>query len=238
MHSTDSSSHFLARPPPLRRYPSKPMKDLENRLLELFTTEIYPVLATHDPEYRRSLAAIGIWSNVRSVPPQKAEAFAKEMKLRAWLAAQAIVQANSLEPGSVRAKLLEGHETFYRVASKGSKAPTGVWWFSERVAARCRQEAPKAGLTPLDWLREMLAVCFNWSSFDQLESFELQKHERLPAILGIGKPMPHYKVDTRRGTVTLPPDYWKRQGQILLGGERQIVLPWVPAGRVKKISSL
>lgn len=214
------------------------MQDLERRLYELYTAEIYPVLATQDPEYRRALSAIGIWSNVREVPAEKRGAFEKEMKLRAWLAAQAVVQANSLEVGSVRAKLIEGREVFYRVASKGSKAPVGVWWFSERVAAKCREEAPKAGMTAFEWLREMLAVCFNWSSFDQLESFELKAGESLPAILGIGKPMPHYKVDARRGSVSLPADYWKRAGQVLAGGERQIVLPWVPAGRVRKLSSI
>ncbi len=214
------------------------MSDLERRLFELFTSEIYAVLSAQDPEYKRALSSAGIWSNLKAVPPERRADFEKVMKIRAWLAAQAVVQANSLEPGSVRAKLLEGREMFYRVAAKGSKTPPGIWWFSERVAARCREEAPKQGMSAFDWLREMLAVCFNWSSFDQLERFELRAGERLPAVLGIGKPMPHYKVDARRGTVTLPADYWKRQGQILIGGERQIVLPWVPVGRVQKISSL
>lgn len=214
------------------------MQELERRLFELYTAEIYPVLAAHDPEYKRALALCGIWANVKTVAPERRADFEKVMKMWARIGAQWLLQMNSLEAASIRAKLLEGKEVMYRVTSANSKAPIGRWWFSERVAARCREEAPKKGMTQLEWLREMLAVCKNWNrSFDQLERLELRRGESLPAVLGIGKAMPYYKLD-HKNWENAPDDYWKRQGQVLEGGERQIVLPWVPAGRVQKVSSL
>lgn len=50
--------------------------------------------------------------------------------------------------------------------------------------------------------------------------------------------MPHYKVapyrDAKTGEsrINLPKDYWQRKGQMLLGGEQQVLLPWIPVTRV------
>jgi hypothetical protein len=56
----------------------------------------------------------------------------------------------------------------------------------------------KPYLTPqkrLDWVRNVLAVCFNWSRFDRIERLALHSGRGIPAVLGRGTPMPHYKAD-------------------------------------------
>jgi hypothetical protein len=56
--------------------------------------------------------------------------------------------------------------------------------------------------------------------------------------------MPHYKADpyidrkTGERLIALPADYWKKKGEMLLGGESQIVLPWVPVRRVAATGSV
>jgi hypothetical protein len=220
------------------------MSGLAEQLCGLFQAEIYIVLANNDPEYQRSLANAGLGWNVRSVPDDKRASFDQEMKMRAWMAARRVEEARSLEPGTMRAKILSGPTTLYRVSQKGSKGPVGIWWFSEKVAGRCRTEAGSDGAKQLEWLRNVLAVCFNWSTFDRLERFSLHGGERIPAVLGKGLPMPHYKADpyfdrkTGQRVVSLPKDYWQQKGNMLLGGELQIVLPWIPVGRVSTTQQL
>jgi hypothetical protein len=112
------------------------------------------------------------------------------------------------------------------------------------VAQRCRDEVGHDGTKQLDWLRNVLAVCFNWSTFDRLERFPLHGGERIPVVLGRGLPMPHYKadphIDRKTGTsvISLPKDYWQKKGQMLLGGDLQIVLPWIPVKRVSTTTRL
>jgi hypothetical protein len=83
-------------------------------------------------------------SNLKAPQPEggsRRDSFEKEMRIQAWLAAQHISDAKSLEPHTVLANLLTGPTTLYRVANSTSKAPPGIWWFTEKVAARCRNEA-------------------------------------------------------------------------------------------------
>jgi len=160
------------------------------------------------------------------------------------MAARRVEDARSLDPGTIRAKILIGPVTLYRVSQQGSKAPIGIWWFSEQVAQRCRDEAGADGAKQLDWLRNVLAVCFNWSTFDRVERFSLHGGERIPTVLGKGLSMPHYKADpfidrnTGERVISLPKDYWQKKGNTLLGGELQIVLPWLPVNRVSTTTHL
>jgi hypothetical protein len=220
------------------------MSDLAEQLFGLYTAEIYPVLVNNDPLYQRSLAKAGLGWQPRSVPAAQRASFEAEMKMQAWLAARRVEEAKSLVPGTIRAKLLTGRVTLYRVSQQKSRAPIGIWWFTDKVAERCRAEAGADGAKQLEWLRNVLAVCFNWSTFDRIERIALREGEKIPAILGRGLPMPHYKADpfidrkTGQRVVSIPDDYWQKKGQMLLGGELQIVLPWIPVHRVSTTSHL
>jgi len=215
------------------------MVGLAEQLYGIYSARIYPVLAHNDPIYQRSLAKAGLgWHAPEVVPAASRTSFEQEMRMQAWLAARRIEDANSLDAGSIRVKALSGRLTLYRVAQRGVATAPGIWWFTDKVARRCRDEAGPDLQKRLAWLRNVLAVCFNWSSFDRIERLALHEGESIPAVLGRGLPMPHYKADpyndrkTGERVVTLPLDYWKRKGEMLMGGELQVVLPWVPAGRV------
>jgi hypothetical protein len=201
------------------------MSSLNDQLFELYADAVYPVLIESDPVYRRSLAKAGLRDKQKSIPQEKQSSFRNEMRLQSWLAANKIQSANSLAPGSIRAKLISGPLTLYRVSQRGAAAP-GIWWFTEKVARRCRDEAGSESQKQLNWLRNVLAVCFNWSRFDQIERISLWAGESMPAVIGRGLPMPQYKfepyIDRKTGARVideLPPDYWKQKGTMLLGGE-------------------
>lgn len=116
------------------------MSGLADQLYGLYRAEIYAVLAANDPEYQRSLANAGLGWNVRTLPAVQRTAFEQEMKMQAFLGARRIEEARSLETATIRAKVLTGPITLYRVSQRGSKAPIGIWWFTEKVAQRCSAE--------------------------------------------------------------------------------------------------
>ncbi|MEO7142602.1 MAG: hypothetical protein ABI165_03780 [Bryobacteraceae bacterium] len=214
---------------------------LAEQLYNFYAAGVYPVLAQNDPEYQRSLVTAGLgWQGLRDVPAESRNSFQQAMKMQAWLGARKVTEARSLDPDTVRVKVLTGPLTLYRVAQSGAVTPPGIWWFSEKVAERCREEAGSDPQKRLDWLRNVLAVCFNWSRFDRIERLALHSGEKLPAVLGRGLSMPHYKIDPSvdRTVPALPPDYWQKKGEMLLGGELQIVLPWIPVRRVSSTESL
>ncbi|MGO9893950.1 MAG: hypothetical protein ACLPX8_07030 [Bryobacteraceae bacterium] len=221
------------------------MSSLADQLYGIYVARIFPVLAQNDPVYQQSLNKAGLgWRAPEIVPPVHLASFQQEMKLQAWLGATRIENARSLDPATIRAKLLTGPLTLYRVSQSGPASPPGIWWFTEKVAQRCRDEAGPDPQKRLDWLRSVLAVCFNWSRFDRIERLALHSGESIPAVLGRGLPMPHYKADpyidrkTGERLIALPADYWKKKGEMLLGGESQIVLPWVPVRRVAATGSV
>lgn len=222
------------------------MDALANELHQAYTRKIYSVLATNDPEYRRCLTNAGVaWSGQTAIPPEKRAAFEEEMRLQATFGAGRIRSARSLDPSTIRIQVLKGPSTLYRVADSKSEDPYGIWWFTERVASRCRHEAGPNPKARADWLRNALAVCYNWSSLDLIHRLDLYPGETLPAVEGVGLPMPHYKLKVffhketgQRVIEELPPDYWQKKGRMLFGGELQIVLPWIPIQRIATIPSL
>jgi hypothetical protein len=222
------------------------MDALANELHRTYALEVYPVLALNDPVYQRCLKDAGVgWTGQHSVPLEKREAFEEQMRLQASFAAQKIRSARSLDPATIRVKVLSGPFTLYRVADSASKDTYGIWWFTEKVARRCREEAGPNPQARLDWLRNVLAVCYNWSRFDLIQRLAIHSGERIPAILGKGLPMPHYKLipffDRKTGQQVVPnppADYWQKKGAMLFGGELQIVLPWIPVHRIAKTAWL
>ncbi len=221
--------------------------DLAEQLFGLYARRIYPVLVWNDPVYQACLNKAGLGlTPVSAIPPQHRDSFEQEMKMQSWLAARKVMEARSLDPSTVRAKLLAGQQTIYRVTDDAlPSGSTGIWWFNENVAQRCRQECGPDPQKRLEWLRSVLAVCFNFGAFNKIQRLTLHGGEEIPAILGRGLPMPHYKFDPyidrktgRQVIAEFPPDYWQKKGQFLLGGELQIVLPWIPVRRVATTASL
>lgn len=218
---------------------------LADELYRLYIARIYPVLANNDPIYSRVLQKCGVGWNASGVAQAHLQSFQQEMKIQAWLGARYILDAASLKPDTIRAKLLLGPQMLYRVSGNATDQKNhGIWWFTEQVAQRCRDEAGPDSQARLQWLRDVLAVCFNWNSFDHIVRFTLHAGEEIPAVLGRGLPMPHYKLDpyidpkTGVRVVLIPGDYYTNKGKDLLGGELQVILPWVPVQRVQPANTL
>jgi len=218
---------------------------LQDQLYAMYVAKIYPVLVKNDPRYRESMFKAGLGWNPTVVTPASRASFEQEMKMQAWLGASKIDGARSLQPDSIQCKVLDWSMTLYRVAEAGSITPPGIWWFTDQVAKRCRDAAGSEAKKQLEWLRNVLAVCYDWSTFDRIERFTLHANESIPAVLGTGLPMPYYKRDPKvdretgeRVVPEAPPDYWKKQGLWLMGGEQQVVLPWIPVMRIATTDSL
>ena len=171
------------------------MNGLVDQLYQMYTAEIYPVLANNDPEYQRVLASAGLSFTAKTVPPAKQKLFEETMRVQAWLAVRKLEDAKVLNwPAS--APKFSPVRRLSSASRRKDQSPAGIWWFTEKVAQRCRDEAGMDGTKQLDWLRNVLAVCYNWSNFDLLQRLALHSGERIPAILGIGLPMPYHKVTT------------------------------------------
>ncbi len=204
---------------------------LQDELYRMYVAQVYPVLLNNDPHYRARLFNCGVDPTGGLTQGNQAN-FENEMKLQAWLGACEIEKSRGLEPNSIRTKVLIGPQVLYRSVNSGTK-DTGIWWFSEKVAKRCEEEAAKSGQSKAEWLRNALAVCYNWNTMDGMQRIRLHAGEQLPAVIGIGLPMPFNVLKIHRGRIETPPDdYWKNIRKTLLGGELQIVLPWIPVRRV------
>ena len=210
---------------------------LADQLYQMYTARTYPVLLNSDPAYKACLFRSGVDPS-GVITERNRGRFQEEMRVQAWLGLLEIEDSKGLQPDTIRTKVLTGPQVLYRSVSK-SAPRKGIWWFSEKVVARCRKEAALKGQSNSEWLRDALAICFNWSPMDGMQRFHLHTGEEIPAVLGVGSPMPcnSLKVD-KDGKVKIPLDYWENQKKMLLGGEQQIVLPWIPISRVMPTSLL
>ncbi len=221
-------------------------EDLTQQLYKLYTAEVYSVLADDCPSYQKTLRSAGSsWNDKGNLVLTQPNRFKDEMRLQADLAARYIRDENSMEPATMKVKNLQGPLKLFRGESSSGKSSLRSWWFSETVVTHCRKEAGSNPKDQLNWLRNALAVCFNWSNFDKLVFIYLKRGETIPAVTGRALAMPYYRIepyiDRKTGEHLIkayPKDYWEKLGHIFSGGERQTLLPWVPTRRAKRIDSL
>ena len=208
---------------------------LEYQLYQMYVARTYPVLLNSDPSYKACLFRSGVDPS-GLITIANRDNFQREMRMQAWLGAREIEKSKGLEPHTIRTKILAGPQILYRCVNKGA-THTGIWWFSEKVAARCRKEADAKGQSRTEWLRNALAVCYNWNDMDGMQRISLHVGEEIPAVLGVGAAKPFNLLSiSNKGKVEIPKDYWENLRKTLLGGESQIVLPWIPESRVMPTS--
>jgi len=218
------------------------MSGLSDELFAIYRTGLNRCLQRYDEMYGKALERAGLHKYATTLPEDKRQAFEDAMRVYAWLGAKVVHDANSLIPSTIHAGVIAGPVNIYRVSQRGDDRP-GIWWFGETVALRCRQEAGSTGADQLEWLRNLLAVCFNWSTFDQFQRIQIPTGLQVPAVFGKGAPMPYYmgkpyQDKIGRRVSDWPKDYWQQKGRMLLGGESQIVLPWVPHRIITPIQQL
>jgi hypothetical protein len=201
----------------------------------------------HDDHYRHALEMAGLSGHIApQVPLHKRKNFEAVMRFQAHLAADALRDAASLQLASARVFVLQGPATLYRLwdsASPGARA--GVWWFDEDTLHRARVEAAVVKAPLLAWLRQALAVCYNFSRLDRALVLNLHAQDALPAVQAAGLAMPHYQFkpyirpDTGERVIDeLPLDYWQQKGKMLFGGAIQTILPWIPKTKMRDAAHL
>ena len=205
---------------------------VETDLARMLAAKIYPGLLT-DAVYRKFLTFAGFGpafpQDLKSVSPALRENLAKAAGMQAHIAVAEVAKSGGLEESTSCAKLISGPVTLYRFWDFGApERRVGVWWFHRNVIDACKQHAGKPAADRLSWLREHLAVCFDWSQMDRIDTLSLTAAGELPAIEGTGAPMRVYSAAALPSGKVASPDYWANLGRYFPGGLKQIVLPFIP----------
>jgi hypothetical protein len=208
---------------------------VEVDLERFLTARIYSGLLT-DAVYRKFLSFAGFGpafpTDLKSVAPALRENLAKAAKMHAHIAVQEVAKSGGLEESTSCAKLITGPVTLYRFWDSSAAARrVGVWWFHRSVIDACKLHAGRSADDRQAWLREHLAVCFDWSKMDRLDTLELSAASDLPAIEGTGAPMRAYSAAALPSGRATSKDYWANLGKYFPGGLKQIVLPFIPTVR-------
>jgi len=205
---------------------------VENDLERMLSAKIYPGLLT-DAVYRKFLTFAGFGPSfppdLKSVSPTLRENLAKAAKMQAHIAVQEVAKSGGLEESTCCAKLITGPVTLYRFWDSSSpERRIGVWWFHRSVIDACKQHAGRSAADRQQWLREHLAVCFDWSEMDRIDTLSLGTAGELPAIEGTGARMRAYSAAALPSGKVASKDYWANLGRYFPGGLKQIVLPFIP----------
>jgi len=210
--------------------------DLEN----LLSVRIYPDLLD-DAVYRAFLISTGAkLSDLGdyTIPASLRDGFRTAAKIRAQIIVAEIEKSNAIREGSAGAKVCQG-VTLYRLwDARSPERRQSVWWFEPTVIECCKRSTPRSTDARKQWLREHLAVPIDWSKLNRIDTVTLSGSNGIPAIVGIGGPMPVYSQDavsTKASSTkplpmakTTPQVYFDNFGKFFPGGIRQTILPFIP----------
>lgn len=186
---------------------------IERQLAHLLSNKIFPGLLPV-PDYRALLRPNG--------QPDPNLCAAKS-KVIVATARDGIREFGSGGPPKVE----EWKEPICRAVSPRNR-PDGQWWFEESLVQRWSRRYPPA--TPgrkqkiLDSLRPMLAVCHDWNDFTDL--VVIRPTSPIPAIVGQGSHKGIYS--------SADPRHHAYPNVFFIGGFRQVFLPFVNPGIIKK----
>ncbi len=129
--------------------------------------------------------------------------------------------------------MLNGPLALYRLWSNKDQNRIGPWWFAASLLQQARQEANGDRGTTISWLRDRLAISFDFGACDRLAVMNLGPSSALPAIAAWGLPMPQYTAKALQTDPDIPlPDYFAKRRLVFQGQKMQYFLPFVPATRV------
>ena len=128
---------------------------------------------------------------------------------------QQVESKKSLRERRAKAIVLEGPDILYRLWSTKQGNLIRPWWFSKELLVLA--EAGRDRQQTIAWLRDRLAVSFDFGECDRMAQLNLGLGSEIPAIAAWGLPMPQYGVK---------PD------ELFQGEKTQYYLPFVPPRRV------
>ncbi len=210
--------------------------DVENDLAKLLTTRAFPSLAA-EPAYQELFRRAGfpgkLPTDLALLPPQKRADLEQAARMTAQLLRLELEKANSLRERRAKVEVIEGPITLYRAWSNRHGNRVRSWWFSPHLLEAALGDAGHDRAKTLAWLRDRLAVSFDFGDCDRLAQLQLGPNSAVPCVAAWGLPMPGFTPNALKQDPTIPlPEYFAKRAITLQGQKTQYFLPYVPASRV------
>lgn len=207
----------------------------------LLSNKLYPSLF-ECPDYCEFLQLCGITRpfprDIAAVPVGQRASLAENAKLRANLLTLELQQLNALRQAKASAIELKAphYRHLYRLwNSKVKSSELRFFWFTEDLLRESHRQAGNRKNDRLEWLRQQMAVAYNWSLCDRIAKLHLGPGDEILAVKAEGLQMRGVTIRPEDREVRLPSDYWKnfdKYAKPLPGGSPQLFLFLVPASHV------
>lgn len=213
--------------------------------IEIFLcSKIYPTLFD-SPDYCDFLKISGMVRpfprDIAAVPVGQRNSLAENAKLRANLLMLELQQLASLRQAKARAIELKPplYRHLYRLwNSKVKGNELKYFWFTEDILRESHRQAGNNKNDRIEWLRQQMAVPYNWSLCDRMARLRLGPGDEILAVEAEGLPMRGVTIRPGDREIRLPRDpthYWKnfdKYAKPLPGGAPQLFLFLVPPSHV------
>jgi hypothetical protein len=201
----------------------------------MLSSKLYPSLFGNK-DYEEFLGLSGIRppypANASSLTPAQQERLLQNAHLRANLLSLELDGLQALKTAKATTVEITGPSPIYRLCnSQVTGSEFRFFWFTEDLLMRSMHEGGTSKKMRLQWLREHLAVSYNWSRCDRLARMRLKKTDALLAVKADGLPMRGVEIRPTDRSVRLPGDYFtnhKKYSTILPGGDPQLFLYLLP----------
>jgi len=207
----------------------------------LLSSKLYPTLFECS-DYCELLMLCGMRQpfprDIGTVPSSQRNALAENARLRANLLMLELQQLAALRQTKARAVELKAPEYrhLYRLwNSKMKNSELRFFWFTEDLLRESQRQAGGKKSDRLEWLRQQMAVAYNWSLCDRIAIMRLGPGDEILAVEAEGLPMRGVTIRPGDREVRLPADYWKnfaKYAKPLPGGAPQLFLFLVPPSHV------
>jgi hypothetical protein len=167
-------------------------------------------------------SSLHLHSSTQNLPPATQDRLRSAAQLCCQLLLMDIETQNSLRERRAKAAVLEGSTTVYRIWDSRKNNRTGHWWFSDHLLNVASRESKAANQSTQDWLRNRLAISYDFSQCDRISKLILGPSAAVPCVEAWGLPMAH------QSTVNVGPTF---QGE-----KTQYFLPFIPPDRICDVS--
>jgi hypothetical protein len=187
--------------------------------------KLLPALERAQSDWGKSIPMRNPGLNLRSSTAALPNAQQSRLETAARMCAQLllmnVISSGSLREQRAKAVVLEGPTTLYRLWDSKEKNQMRNWWFSQHLWNLAVTHSSAAKQSLRDWLRDRLAISFDFGRCDRVSKLVLGQGIALPAIEAWGLPMPqHGSTNT---------------GPMFQGHKTQYFLPFVPPERVRPV---
>ena len=209
--------------------------NVQDELAAILSSRVFPSLA-QDTGYRLMFRNAGLTGklppDIAGLPPAIQEKLRQAAQMCAQLVTRHVEGLAALRERRAKAVVLAGPLTLYRLWSQRKNDQVRAWWFTAGVLDQAISASAGNRGVAIDWLRDRLAVSFDWNDCDRVARRVLHPGNALPAIEALGLPMRKYSRDAPGAPGVSMKDYWANYTDMFQGRKTQYFLPFVPPSRV------